>query len=130
MFKVASDNPNIILNNICLFNNSESLYQEIKSKNQTFDDIAPSWANKIKLLQQEGFPFPLSLAWWKWYFELDSPSKCIVGEAHGFSSQYEKECKKCDELGWEFGHSFLVRSMKELQGNMEKFVKHWNEKHI
>jgi hypothetical protein len=74
--------------------------------------------------------FPLTLAWWKWYFKLDSPSKCIVAEAHGFSCQYEKECKKCDELGWDFGHSFLVRSMKELQGNMEKFVEHWNEKHV
>ena len=66
-------------------------------------------------MRQEGFPFPLSLAWWRLYFTLDSPSKCIVGEAHGFSSHYENECVECDRLGWEFGHSFLIRSIKKFK---------------
>jgi hypothetical protein len=103
---------------------------QITLKDLTFDEIAPNWANKIMVLQQEGFPFPFSLPWWKWYFELDSPSKCIVGEAYGYSSGYEKKCKQCDLLGWEFGHAFLVRSRKDFKDNMEKFVAHWNETHM
>jgi hypothetical protein len=53
-----------------------------------------------------------------------------VGEAHGFSSHYEKECAECDRLGWEFGHSFLIRSMKSLDNNVDEFIVHWNDKHI
>ncbi|HEY7226537.1 MAG TPA: hypothetical protein VH481_00225 [Nitrososphaeraceae archaeon] len=103
--------------------------QGVILKNRRIVEITPNWANKIKALAEVGFPFPLSLQWWKWYFELDSPSKCIVGEAHGYTSQYERECKTCDRIGWEFGHSFLIRSKKEFEDNVEEFVTHWNEKH-
>ena len=63
-------------------------------------------------------------------FQLDSPAKCIIGEAHGYSSKYENECNICDSIGWEFGHFFLMRSRKDFMANVEKFVAHWNEKHI
>ena len=92
----------------------------------TLNDIAPRWA---KRLEQKKLPFPLSLTWLKWYFELDSPSKCIVGEAYGYSASYEKRCKECDMLGWEFGHSFLIHSRSGLQRDVKIFVEHWNEKH-
>ncbi len=106
------------------------MFQRIYTLTEGFHEIAPKWANKIMSLRQEGFPFPLSLAWWRLYFTLDSPSKCIVGEAHGFSSHYENECLECDRLGWEFGHSFLMRSIKKFEDNIEEFVIHWNDKHI
>ena len=92
----------------------------------TLNDIAPRWA---KRLEQKKLPFPLSLTWLKWYFELDSPSKCIVGEAYGYSASYEKRCKECDMLGWQFGHSFLIHSRSGLQRDVKIFVEHWNEKH-
>ena len=92
----------------------------------TLNDIAPRWS---KRLEQKKLPFPLSLTWLQWYFELDSPSKCIVGEAYGYSASYEKECKECDILGWQFGHSFLMRSKSGLQRDVKIFVEHWNEKH-
>ena len=106
------------------------MYQQIKSRTARFYEIAPNWAKKIMNLREEGFPFPLSFAWWKLYFALDSPSKCIVGEAYGYSSQYENDCAECDRLGWEFGHSFLMRSTKNLDDNIEEFVTHWNDKHM
>jgi hypothetical protein len=106
------------------------VFQRIYTQTARFYEIAPNWANKILTLRQEGFPFPLSLSWWKLYFALDSPSKCIVGEAHGFSSHYERECAECDRLGWEFGHSCLIRSTKNVDDNIEEFVAHWNDKHI
>jgi hypothetical protein len=103
--------------------------QKVVLKSLNLVEITPNWANKVKALAEVGFPFPFSLQWWKWYFKLDSPSRCIVGEAHGYTSNYENECKTCDRLGWEFGHSFLIRSKEEFEGNIEEFVTHWNEKH-
>ena len=101
--------------------------EEENEKSQfTLNDIAPRWS---KRLEQKKMPFPLSLTWLKWYFELDSPSKCIVGEAYGYSASYEKRCKECDILGWQFGHSFLMRSRSGLQRDVKVFVEHWNKKH-
>jgi hypothetical protein len=90
-------------------------------------DIAPKWAKRLE--QEKKLPFPLSLKWFRWYFELDMPSKCVVGEAYGFNSSYEKECEECNTLGWRFGHSFLVRSRSELETDVQNFLMHWNEKH-
>ena len=101
--------------------------EEEKQKPLNLYDIAPRWA---KRLEQNKLPFPLSLTWLKWYFELDSPSKCIVGEAYGYSALYEKKCKECDKLGWQFGHSFLMHSRLSLQRDVKIFVEHWTERHI
>ncbi|NAL78069.1 hypothetical protein [Nitrososphaera sp. AFS] len=90
-------------------------------------DVAPKWAKRLE--QEKKLPFPLSLKWFRWYFELDMPSKCVVGEAYGFNSSYEKECEECNTLGWRFGHSFLVRSRSELETDVQNFLMHWNEKH-
>ena len=101
--------------------------QEREKPPLSLNDIAPRWAKRIE--QQKKLPFPLSLTWLKWYFELDSPSKCVVGEAYGYSASYEQKCKVCDKLGWQFGHSFLMHSKLGLQRDVKIFVEHWNEKH-
>jgi len=100
---------------------------DLREKAITLSDIAPKWA---KRLEEKKLPFPLSIRWFKWYFELYIPSRCIVGEANGSSSSYEKECKECNSLGWQFGHSFLVRSRSGLEKAIHMFVQHWNEKHV
>ena len=94
----------------------------------TLSDIAPKWAKRLE--EKKKLPFPLSLRWFKWYFELDIPSRCVVGEAHGFSSSYEKESQECNSLGWQFGRSFLMRSRSGLEGDVHMFLQHWNEKHL
>ena len=93
----------------------------------TLMEIAPNWARRFD--HRNGLPFPLSLTWLKWYFELDHPSKCVVGEAHGYQSSYQKECNQCDRLGWEFGGSFILHSKSGLQRNIYDFVEHWNKEH-
>jgi hypothetical protein len=97
-------------------------------KTVTLGDIAPKWAKRLE--QEKTLPFPLSFRWFKWYFELDIPSKCVVGEAHGFSSSYEKGCKVCNNLGWQFGYSFLMRSRSGLERDVQNLLQHWNEKHM
>lgn len=102
--------------------------EEETKKGLTLKEIAPKWAERLD--QKNNLPFPLSLTWLKWYYELDHPSKCVVGEAYGYCPTYQKECKRCDTLGWKLGGSFLLRSKIGLQKNIEAFVEHWNEKHF
>ena len=94
----------------------------------TLSDIAPKWAKRLE--EEKNLPFPLSIKWFKWYFELDIPKRCIVGEANGSSSSYEKECKECNSIGWQFGHSFLVRSRSGFEKDVNTFLQHWSEKHV
>ena len=92
-------------------------------------DISPGWFERL-FGEKKKLPYPLSPVWFKWYFELDSPAKCIIGEAHGYSSSYEQTCKECDQLGWNFGKSFLLRSRTRLECDVNEFVDHWNAKHL
>ena len=96
-------------------------------QNEDLKNICPIWHNR--LTSNTKFPTYLSLSWFKWFFELDSPKKCIVGEAHNYNSEYEKNCKECDLLGWEFGSYFLRNSREEFDRVLKKFIMHWNMKH-
>jgi hypothetical protein len=101
----------------------------VTEKYLTLKDISPKWFKRL-FGKEKSLPFPLSPIWFKWYFELDSPTKCIIGEAHGYSSSYEQSCKECDRLGWSFGNSFLLRSRPRIEHNVKEFVHHWNTKHL
>src|SRR5215207_6356570 len=72
----------------------------------------------------------MSLNWWKWHYELQKASRCIVGEAYGYSSQYTHGCGKCNRIGCKFLYYFTLNLRGKLESNKQDFVKHWNEKHI
>jgi hypothetical protein len=105
-----------------------SLSADEGSQLLTLSEVAPIWADRLQ--QNKKLPFPLSLTWLKWYFELDHPSKCVVGEAYQYTKSYQSRCKECDRLGWQFGDAFLRCSRVKLQRNINIFLKHWNEKHM
>src|SRR5207247_871454 len=92
----------------------------------TFGAISPIWAER---LEQEQQPIPLSYKWLRWWLEMISFSKCVVGEAHGFSSSYTPSCRECGRIGSTLAFSFTTHSYPKLQEYKQKFVKHWNEKH-
>lgn len=96
-----------------------------KIKPLTLNDISPRWAERLHQL-----PFPLSFQWLRWYLEIKCASKCVVGEAYGFSSSYIHNCEECDSFGWKFMFSFMLHSYSRLEENKQLFVNHWNEKHI
>ena len=50
----------------------------------TLEDISPIWASRLK---KENLPTFMSRTWLRWRFELQKASKCVVGEAYGYSSQ-------------------------------------------
>ena len=90
------------------------------------EDISPIWDSRLR----GKWPALFSKTWFKWYFELKRTSKCVVGEAHGYSSSYIYSCKECDDIGWKFMFYYTINSRKKLELNKNRFVKHWNEVHL
>jgi hypothetical protein len=90
------------------------------------EDISPIWASRLK---KENLPTFMSPNWWKWHYELQKASKCVVGEAYGYSSQYTDDCDKCDRIGCKFLYYFTLNLRGRLESNKQDFIKHWNEEH-
>ena len=56
------------------------------------DTISPVWAKRV----EEGKLLPLlSFRRLRLNVKLKDTSKCVVGEAYGFSSSYVYDCKRC-----------------------------------
>ena len=92
----------------------------------TLEDISPKWASR---LNSENIPTFMSLTWLQWRFELQRSSKCVVGEAYGYSSEYTENCDKCDRIGCRFLYYFMFNRRRKLEQNKQDFLKHWNEVH-
>ena len=92
----------------------------------TLDTISPIWAKRLE--ESKLLPL-LSLRRLRLYVELKHTSKCVVGEAYGFSSSYVYDCKRCSKIAWKFMFYFMIHSYSKLEETKRKFVKHWNEKH-
>jgi hypothetical protein len=88
--------------------------------------VSPLWAKRLE--ESKLLPL-LSLERLQMYLELRDTSKCVVGEAYGFSSSYEYSCKRCSKIGWKFMFYFMIHSYSKLERTKNEFVKHWSEKH-
>ena len=95
-------------------------------KQLTLEHISPKWASR---LSNENIPTFMSLTWLQWRFELQRSSKCVVGEAYGYSSGYTESCGDCDRIGCKFLYYFTLNWRRKLEQNKREFVKHWNEVH-
>jgi hypothetical protein len=92
----------------------------------TLDTISPIWAKKL----EESKLLPLfSLRRLQLYIKLKRTSKCVVGEAYGFTSSYVYNCKGCSKISWKFMFYFMIHSYSKLEGTKNEFLKHWGEKH-
>jgi hypothetical protein len=101
---------------------------EIRNQEEllTLDVISPIWAKRLE--ESKLLPI-LSLERLRLYLELKDTSKCVVGEAYGFSSSYVSSCKRCSIIGWKFMFYFMICSYSKLEGTKKEFVRHWGEKH-
>jgi hypothetical protein len=90
------------------------------------EDISPIWASRLK---KENLRTCMSPNWWKWHYELQNASKCVVGEAYGYSSQYMADCNECRRISLRFLYYFTLSMQENLESNKQDFVKHWNEEH-
>jgi hypothetical protein len=98
----------------------------LQPQEQTLDDISPKWAMRLK---NENIPTYMSLTWLRWRYELQKTSKCVVGEAYGYSSKYVEDCDECDRIGCRFLYYFSLNWRSKLERNKQEFVKHWNIVH-
>ena len=92
----------------------------------TLEDISPKWGMRLK---GENMPSFMSLTWLRWRYELQKTSRCVVGEAYGYSSDYTEDCDECNRIGCKFLYYFMLNRRKRLEQNKQEFVKHWNEEH-
>ena len=90
------------------------------------DTISPLWAKRLG--ESKLLPI-LSFRRLRLYLELKDASKCVVGEAYGFSSSYVSNCKWCSKISWKFMFYFMICSYSKLEATKKEFVKHWSEKH-
>jgi hypothetical protein len=92
----------------------------------TLDTISPMWARRLE--ESKLLPL-LSLERLQLYLELRDASKCVVGEAHDFSSHYVSNCKLCSKISWKFMFYFMIHSYPKLERTKKEFIAHWSEKH-
>jgi hypothetical protein len=92
----------------------------------TLYSISPLWTKRLE--ESKLLPI-LSLRRLRLYLELKDTSKCVVGEAHGFSSSYVFDCERCSKIAWKFMFYFMIHSYSKLERTKNEFVKHWGEKH-
>src|ERR1041385_6477557 len=92
----------------------------------TLYNISTTWAKKLE--ESKVLPI-LSLERLRLYLELKDTSKCVVGEASGFSSSYVYSCRPCSKISWKFMFYFMIHSYSKLERTKNEFVKHWGEKH-
>src|SRR5919198_111953 len=103
----------------------ESYLNDNEIQNQellTLDTISPIWAKKLE--ESKLLPV-LSLRRLQLYLELKDTSKCVVGEAYGFSSSYLFNCKVCSKIAWKFMFYFMIYSYSKIEETKKEFVKHW-----
>lgn len=93
----------------------------------TLEDISPIWASRLK---KANLPIFMSSTWLQWCSELRKTSKCVVGEAYGYSSRYVYGCDDCNKIGCKFLYYFTLKWHGKLESNKQDFVRHWNEKHV
>jgi hypothetical protein len=83
----------------------------------------------VRRLDESKLLHLLSIVRLQLYAELKDASKCVVGEAHGFSSYYVSNCKWCSKISWKIMFYFIICSYSKLEDTKNEFVKHWSEKH-
>ena len=94
------------------FNHRKQKPQE--QQKLVLENISPIWASRLK---KENLPTFMSPNWLTWHYELQKESKCVVGEAYGYSSQYTHDCGKCNRIGYKFQCYFMLnwRTCKALE---------------
>ena len=97
-----------------------------------FKHIVPQWFERLNKLLFENVDADDFL--WKYYSEINSYERCVLGEAYGYDSSYavagsKNRCQMCVELSGNFSFQIRVLDKKKIEMTINKFTIHWNEKH-
>jgi len=100
--------------------------QQVNDVKLSINHICPKMSARFEM--NKLLPVPISLTWFKRLYEIISSSKCVVGEAHGFSSSYGW-CEECCKFSYIFPFYFMMHSHTNLKEMMQRLVEHWSETH-
>src|SRR5919197_123749 len=100
----------------------------------TLRDIAPQWFERLnKILSENDNNDDDDIAH-RLYSEINDYKRCIVGEAYGYDQSYviqrtKKNCHECTAISGNFSYTLRRYNKRKLEEIIDKFIKHWNEKH-
>jgi hypothetical protein len=106
----------------------------VNNKNKeylTIRDIAPQWFERLSKILKENDNEDIIH---KLYSEINDYRRCIVGEAYGYDESYviqgtERYCQECTNISGNFSYILRRCNNDKLEDIIDKFTKHWNEKH-
>lgn len=107
----------------------------INNKNEyvTLRDIAPQWFERLNKILNENDGNYEDIVY-RFYSEINDYKKCVVGEAYGYDQSYvmqgtKKTCQECTTISGHFSYVLRQHNNCKLGEIIDKFIKHWNEKH-
>jgi hypothetical protein len=98
----------------------------------TLRDIAPQWFERLnKIVNENGNDDDIVYGL---YSEINDYKRCIVGEAYGYDQSYaiqgtKRNCQECTAISGNFSYTLRRLNNHKLKEIIDKFIKHWNEKH-
>ena len=108
--------------------NSINKHNNKNKEHLTLRDIAPQW---FKILNENGNDENIV---YRLYSEINDYKKCVVGEAYGYDQSYvmqgtKRTCQECTTISGNFSYAIRQHNNLKLEETIDKFTKHWNEKH-
>ena len=105
-------------------NQQQQLLQEKKQKTTTaFDRVCPVWSKRLEGEYNSHYAWNL----------LTDSSKCVVGEAYGWTRHYEEDgdisCKECSSFGSSICGSYTMGDQDIAKSTAEDFAQHFEEVH-
>jgi hypothetical protein len=99
----------------------------------TLKDIAPQWFERLNKILNENDDNYEDIVY-RIYSEINDYKKCVVGEAYGYDQSYviqgtKKTCQECTAISGNFSYALRRHNNLKLEEIIDKFIKHWNEKH-
>jgi hypothetical protein len=113
-------------------NNSNNNNNNKNKEYLTLRDIAPQWFERLnKILSENDNNDDIAH---RLYSEINDYKRCIVGEAYGYDQSYviqrtKRNCHECTAISGNFSYTLRRYNKRKLQEIIDKFIKHWNEKH-
>ena len=99
----------------------------------TLKDITPQWFERLnKIINENGNDEDIVYGL---YSEINDYKRCIVGEAYGYDQSYaiqgtNRNCQECTAISGNFSYALRrYNNNHKLKEIIDKFIKHWNEKH-
>ena len=99
----------------------------------TLRDIAPQWFERLNKILNENDNNDDDMVY-RLYTEINDYKRCIVGEAYGYDQSYviqgtKRNCHECTAISGNFSYTLRRYNNRKLKEIIDKFIKHWNEKH-